>query len=113
MSLLAKFKSTRGARWLAFPTMLLLLIAPTWLHAAIPGETGSTFNLSASAGYVSMPDGASIYSWGYVGASGQMQLPGPTLIVNQGTAVTVNLSNNLPVAAGNTSIVFLGQTVTA
>jgi FtsP/CotA-like multicopper oxidase with cupredoxin domain len=113
MSLFPYFKITRGARWLAFATMLLLLIAPTWLHAAIPGETGSTFNLSASAGYVSMPDGASIYSWGYAGASGQMQLPGPTLIVNQGIAVTVNLTNNLPVAAGNTSIVFLGQNVTA
>ena len=113
MSSFAQYKIVRGARWLAFATMLLLLIAPSWLHAAIPGETGSSFNLSASAGYVSMPDGASIYSWGYAGASGTMQLPGPTLIVNQGTPVTVALTNNLPVAAGNTSIVFPGQDVTA
>src|SRR5258708_33702395 len=112
MSSFAQHKIVRGARWLAFATMLLLLIAPSWLHAAIPGETGSTFNLSASAGYVSMPDGASIYSWGYAGASGTMQLPGPTLIVNQGTPVTVALTNNLPVAAGNTSVVFPGQDVT-
>ena len=37
-----------------------------------------------------------------------MQLPGPTLIVTEGDTVTVNLRNALPVAAGNTSIVFPG-----
>jgi manganese oxidase len=113
MSSFAQKKITLGACRFALVAMLALLIAPAWLHAAIPGETGTNFNLSASAGYVSMPDGASIYSWGYAGASGQMQLPGPTLIVNQDATVTVSLTNNLPVAAGNTSIVFPGQTVTA
>ncbi len=114
MSPFEQNKITQGARWLAVAVMLaVLFFAPPSMHAAIPGETGSSFNLSASAGYVSMPDGASIYAWGYAGASGRMQLPGPTLIVNAGTAVTVALSNNLPVAAGNTSIVFPGQDVTA
>jgi FtsP/CotA-like multicopper oxidase with cupredoxin domain len=42
-----------------------------------------------------------------------MQLPGPTLIVNQGDTVKVTLANNLPVAAGNTSILFPGFRVTA
>jgi len=37
-----------------------------------------------------------------------MQIPGPTLIVHQGDMVTVNLTNNLPAAAGNTSILFPG-----
>src|SRR2546427_2735491 len=37
-----------------------------------------------------------------------MQVPGPTLIVTQGQTVTVNLTNNLPTAAGNTSILFPG-----
>ena len=106
--------TTWRTRWLVVAVMLaVLFFAPPSMHAAIPGETGSSFNLSASAGYVSMPDGASIYAWGYAGASGRMQLPGPTLIVNSGTAVTVTLTNNLPVAAGNTSIVFPGQDVTA
>ena len=41
-----------------------------------------------------------------------MQLPGPTLIVTEGDTVTVNLENNLPPAAGNTSIVFPGFQVT-
>jgi hypothetical protein len=41
-----------------------------------------------------------------------MQLPGPTLIVTEGQQVQVTLTNNLPLAAGNTSIVFPGFTVT-
>ena len=41
-----------------------------------------------------------------------MQLPGPTLIVHQDDIVTVTLTNNLPAAAGNTSILFPGFTVT-
>jgi FtsP/CotA-like multicopper oxidase with cupredoxin domain len=42
-----------------------------------------------------------------------MQVPGPTLIVTEGTTVTVNLTNNLPTAAGNTSILFPGFNVTS
>src|SRR5438309_7120515 len=41
-----------------------------------------------------------------------MQVPGPTLIVTQGQTVTVNLINQLPSAAGNTSILFPGFNVT-
>ncbi len=41
-----------------------------------------------------------------------MQYPGPTLKVTQGQTVTVMLTNNLPAAAGNTSIVFPGHVVT-
>jgi FtsP/CotA-like multicopper oxidase with cupredoxin domain len=103
-------------------------------QAAAPGITAaplsgspSTFNLSAAAAYISQPDGASVYSWGYgcaggaasfapaslaAGTCGTMQVPGPTLIVNQGATVTVTLTNNLPAAAGNTSILFPGFDVT-
>ena len=42
-----------------------------------------------------------------------MQVPGPTLIVNEGSVVSVTLTNNLPVAAGNTSIIFTGFPVTS
>src|ERR1700726_4436188 len=91
-------------------------------HAAAPGITGGTgspvFNLNAAPSYLTQPDGQSVYSWGY-GCVGQkpgfspampnqtcpsMQVPGPTLVVTQGDTVTVNLTNNLPSAAGNTSI---------
>jgi FtsP/CotA-like multicopper oxidase with cupredoxin domain len=102
----------------------LLLTATA--HAAAPGITGTTFNLTAQAAYISQPDGSMVYSWGYACSSGGtaapaniapttgtvcsnvMQVPGPTLIVTQGQTVTVNLTNNLPAAAGNTSILFPG-----
>ena len=100
-------------------------------HAAAPGITGTgapaTFNLIAKPAYLTQPDGQAIYSWGYgcvdgskasfapaaitTGTCGAMQVPGPTLIVNEGDPVTVTLTNNLPSAAGNTSILFPGFTV--
>src|ERR1700681_2813262 len=33
--------------------------------AAVPGITGTTFNLQANQGYNTQPDGVQIYSWGY------------------------------------------------
>ena len=102
------------------------LLAAT-AHAAAPGITGPSFDLTAAPGHISQPDGATIYSWGYgcnTAPSGflpatvtgancpTMQLPGPTLIVNQGDTVTVTLHNNLPAAAGSTSILFPGFAVT-
>ena len=100
-------------------------------HAAAPGITGTgaagTFNLTASDSYISQPDGQSVYSWGYGCTApssaafapaaiknafcGSMQIPGPTLIVTEGTTVTVTLTNNLPIPAGNTSILFPGFNV--
>jgi len=96
-------------------------------HAAAPGITGPTFNLTAQPAYLTQPDGQAIYSWGY-GCNGAptgfapaaitggfcntMQVPGPTLVVTQGQTVTVNLTNGLPRAAGNTSILFPGFNVT-
>jgi FtsP/CotA-like multicopper oxidase with cupredoxin domain len=102
-------------------------------HAAAPGITGgggstATFNLTAQTSYLNQPDGSSVYSWGYgcktapagfapasistnsIGCP-SMQVPGPTLIVTEGQTVTVNLTNGLPAAAGNTSILFPGFTV--
>src|SRR5215468_7045555 len=108
-------------------TALGLLLTAT-ANAAAPGITGPTFNLVASPALITQPDGEAVYSWGY-GCNGTpsgyapsaitngfcntMQIPGPTLIVNQGDLVTVNLTNNLPNAAGNTSILFPGFNVTA
>ena len=93
-------------------------------HGAVPGITGPAFNLQAAPGYTAQPDGTNVYTWGY-GCDGArrasrptgspaacrpMQLPGPTLIVTAGQSVSVTLTNNLPVAAGNTSILFPGFT---
>ena len=112
---------------LAVTVVVALLVTPS-TNAAAPGITGPTFNLTAQSAFISQPDGQAVYSWGY-GCKGSplgyapkaisstfcstMQIPGPTLIVNEGDTVIVNLTNNLPSAAGNTSILFPGFTVTA
>jgi len=124
--------------------VILVCFRPGVTLASAPGITGGratpVFNLVASAGTSSQPDGASVYTWGYgCGKAGAapgaslaaapagfapaalasistcpiMQLPGPTLIVTEGDRVTVTLANELPVAAGNTSIIFPGFKVTA
>ncbi|OQK16383.1 hypothetical protein AU255_00255 [Methyloprofundus sedimenti] len=76
-------------------------------HAAIDGITGTVFNLSARADHLSTPDGGSVLFWSYAETSKTTgQYPGPTLIVNEGDVVTVNLSNELDVPV---SVVFPGQ----
>jgi FtsP/CotA-like multicopper oxidase with cupredoxin domain len=104
------------ARLFPVAAAVAALLVPAAARATIDGVTGTSpapaFSLTASAGYISIPDGGSVYSWGY--ATGpQMQLPGPTLIVTAGDVVTVTLNNALPAAAGNVSIVFPGHAVTA
>ena len=124
---------TQIARILVPIVLVFSLAAAT--HAAVPGITGgstagaSTFNLTAQDGYLNQPDGNAVYSWGY-GCNGapagfapavvpfttistcpSMQVPGPTLIVHENDVVTINLINQLPTAAGNTSILFPGFNV--
>jgi hypothetical protein len=43
-----------------------------------------------------------------IGFCPKMQMPGPTLVVTEGTSFTVTLTNSLPTPAGNTSILFPG-----
>jgi len=93
-------------------TAVTLLLAASTARAAIISVQAQSFNLTASPGYVSVPDGGSIYAWGYTAGS-TMQLPGPTLDVVVGQEVTVTLTNALPAAAGNVSAVFSGQQVAA
>lgn len=107
--------------------LALVLLLTLRAQAAAPGILGPTFNLTAQDSYLTQPDGRSIYSWGYgcIGAQPTMkpampgancpamQVPGPTLIVTEGDTVTVNLTNNLPAGAGNTSILFPSFTVAA
>jgi hypothetical protein len=126
MSAMNMTKSISIVRSLLAPVLALFLAAAA--HAAVPGITGPTFNLTAQTAFLNQPDGNAVYSWGY-GCNGApagtapanitqtpcptMQVPGPTLIVTEGQSVTVNLTNNLPTAAGNTSILFPGFNVTA
>ena len=111
-----------------FPVLVaaLVLFLSGMAHAAAPGITGPTFNLIAQQAYLTQPDGQAIYSWGY-GCNGVptgyapaaitgtfcnlMQVPGPTMIVTEGQTVNVTLTNGLPTAAGNTSMLFPGFNV--
>jgi FtsP/CotA-like multicopper oxidase with cupredoxin domain len=106
-----KKRSAGVARLFSVAAAVAALLVPAAAGAAIDGVT-APFSLTASEGYISTPDGGSIYSWGY-GIGSPMQLPGPTLIVTAGDTVTVALDNALPAAAGNVSIVFPGHQVTA
>jgi FtsP/CotA-like multicopper oxidase with cupredoxin domain len=117
--------NTQSSRVVArlLPVMAAVLMFSAAAHAAAPGITGPTFNLTAQAASISQPDGQAVYSWGY-GCNGSptgfapaamsgatcptMQVPGPTLIVTEGQTVTVTLTNGLPTSAGNTSILFPG-----
>ena len=128
-------KAITMTRLLPILTMALALLLAGTAHAAAPGITAATattttpsFDLIASPAYISQPDGQMMYSWGYgcnTAPAGYapatitgtfcnvMQVPGPTLIVNEGQVVTVKLTNGLPTAAGNTSILFPGFNVTS
>src|SRR6267142_879003 len=121
-------KAISKTRLLLAAMVAMALLLPATARAAAPGITGPVFNLTAQAAYISQPDGAMIYSWGYGCSSAPggfapavisgatcstMQVPGPTLIVTEGQTVTVNLINSLPNSAGNTSILFPGFQVTA
>ena len=86
--------------------LLMLLTASAAANAVVPGISGSTFNLVAGSGHFDTPDGDSLLLWGYGNQGSSAQYPGPTLIVNQGATVRVNLTNNLDQAV---SIVFPGQ----
>jgi len=116
---------SKSVRFLAAMALVMWLAAAAF--GAAPGITGPTFNLTAQPAFLNQPDGESVYSWGY-GCNGAptgfaptlpnqtcptMQVPGPTLIVTEGQTVTVVLTNGLPTAVGNTSILFPGFAVTA
>lgn len=74
--------------------------------AMVDGVTGPTFTLTATDGTIVTPEGNSLYFWGLANAADPVQYPAPTLIVNQGDTVTINLINNLQ---ENVSLIFPGQ----
>jgi len=80
----------------------------------IPGIAGTSpapiFNLTTGAGNITTGDGNAVYMWMFGVEGGVTQYPGPTIIVNQGDTVTINLKNTLPVP---TSLVVDGIAVTA
>src|ERR1700687_5911991 len=71
-----------------------------------PNSSGS-FVLTANTGYISTPDGNSVFMWGYGIGNNGFQYVGPILCANEGDNVTITLKNNLPVP---TSLNFVGIT---
>ena len=69
--------------------------------------TGPTFNIDTKTGYVALPDGNTMFMWGYSVSGQPFQSPGPTLCVNEGDTVTVVLHNTGLTEAA--SIMFPGQ----
>ena len=77
---------------------------PAW--ATIPGLPGTNFNLTAKTNHISCADGLTLQIWGFANGMGPAQYPGPTLILEQGATVTVNLTNDL---SEPVSMIFPGQ----
>ena len=101
---------------------ILMALGSVSAQAQIDGINGTTFNLTAKVDAISTAEGGSYLLWGYGDDDGlnegltRAQYPAPTMIVNQGDTVTINLTNALTVTAGtvpNVSIVFPGQDVSA
>lgn len=97
-----KFKTGQAA----LVCLLICLLAGV-SRAEIPGLDGPTFKLQARQGFIQGGDGTPLHLWGFADKNtGTVQYPGPTLIVNQGDVVTIELENLLP---ENTSMIFPGQ----
>ena len=83
-----------------------LAAAPAVGVVCTSGGANPTFNLDTKTGYISMPDGNTMFMWGYSVTGQDFQSPGPVLCVNEGDTVTVVLHNHLAEAS---SIMFPGQ----
>ncbi len=106
------------SRRVAVAVTLLLLLSSLVLRgfsaAATPPASGivctqnasQSFSLTTHSGFVSVPDGNSIFMWSFSSGNGAFQLPGPTLCVPEDTTVTIVLHNTLPEPV---SLIFPGQ----
>ncbi len=66
-----------------------------------------TFILNTQTGYILLPDGNTMFMWGYSLSGQPFQHPGPVLCVNQGDQVTITLQNSG--LSESASIAFPGQ----
>jgi len=117
-------KYNKSLKWVISAMTMAILSSP--VSAKIEGVIDTTtagapvFNMVASEFHISTPDGDSVLIWGYSVNGSVAQYPGPTLMVNQGDMVTINLTNTLnDFKAGflpvinlgiKTSMLFPGQT---
>ncbi|MFZ1537154.1 MAG: multicopper oxidase domain-containing protein [Chromatiaceae bacterium] len=97
---------TSGVALLALPVNAQTTTPATGIACTSGSSPNPTFTLEAKPGYIQLPDGNTMYMWGYANGGGAFQHPGPVLCVNQGDTVTVILNNTLSEAV---SIMFPGQ----
>lgn len=115
MKLRSRLSPRRTSAAVAVCTLTLVALAVTPSEGAVNTSEGimcetdahDTFSVTARDGYMTTPDGNSIYMWSYATSGESFQLPGPTLCVTAGDHVTVILHNTLPEPA---SMMFPGQT---
>jgi hypothetical protein len=112
------FSRLRAGRLVALIAILLTVAPLSSATAQVPYDFGvicengnsPTVDLTAKDGYIIIPDGNTIYMWGYgfgIGDAAAYQHPGPTLCFTEGDSVSITLHNTLP---ENVSIMFPGQT---
>jgi FtsP/CotA-like multicopper oxidase with cupredoxin domain len=87
---------------------LVVLVSMAGLYSVVTTAPASAASVSiylcATTGTATMPGAVSVPIWGFVqtgsatclGASGNAQIPGPILDVNDGDDVTVTVTNDLP-----------------
>jgi len=122
MKTMSKRNRASGALAIGVVAALVLLAAGSaGAQARIDGIPAVTaLDFTAKAGEVSTPDGGAIHFWGYqedtnlgdLPGGALPQYPGPTLIINQGDAVTINFKSDLPFGQCS-SMVFPGHQVAA
>lgn len=92
--------SKMGNRTFARTILMLMLgvLATVW-GPAVTESWAATYDLRATTGTVTMPDGEEIPVWGFTdGPVGSATLNAPVLDVPAGESLTVNVTNNLAVS---------------
>ncbi|WP_256759426.1 stalk domain-containing protein [Cohnella sp. WQ 127256] len=80
---------------LALGELLFALVADRGSAAVVQTPIVKKFHLYATDGYTKLPDGSSLYLWGYSLSNepGSATYPAPTLEVNEGDHVEITLTN--------------------
>jgi FtsP/CotA-like multicopper oxidase with cupredoxin domain len=93
----------------ANPSEGLICTNGTTAQITVLGQpvTSRSYVLTARDGYITTPDGNSVYMWSYSEGQKDFQYPGPFLCANEGDHVTITLHNTLKVP---TSMLFTGIT---
>lgn len=111
-------RSLQNKLWamaLVAPFLLILATGSYAGQSGIDGIVGQTnFNFTVKQHFITTADGGNYLIWGYADDDGHngtlAQYPGPTIIVNQGDTVTINLANGLPSPNEQpVSMIFPGQ----